>query len=216
MERQPTMITIIGTPGGGKSTLAEAIIKHETYAGRAAHVSLGQEVRDIRDGKRESEVSNDITRHFHSGDRFKLLRDDIVDQVAIEALRRYRGNSIDLMVLDGIPRTPDQMDDVLRNCASFNYRFGGVIHTTIEPHIALARLTKRKRSSEEEPLSAQDAAYRLDLYNANSASLPVSLQNRGVTVRTVWTGGPKALTLYDALGHVTDMTAEPAPTNEAA
>jgi adenylate kinase family enzyme len=216
MERQPTMITVIGIPGGGKSTLAEAITTHETYLGRAAHISLGQEVRDIRDGKRESEVSNDIARHFHSGDRFQLLRDDIVDQVAIEALRRHRGDSIDLMVLDGIPRRPDQMDDVLRNCASFNYRFGGIIHTTVEPQIALDRLTKRKRSPEEERLSVSDAVYRIDLYNANSAALPDTLQNRGITVRTVWTGGPKALTLYDALGHVKDMTAEPAPTHEAA
>lgn len=216
MEQQPTMIAVIGRPGSGKSTLAKGIATHQDYLGRAAHISLGQEVRDIRDGVRPSPVWRDIERHFRSEDPYRLLHDDIIDQIAIDAIMRYRTAPLDVLVVDGMPRTPNQMDDILRDCAGFDYRFGGIIHATIEPHTALARLIKRKRSPEEEQLSATDAQHRLDLYDFHSAALPEGLRQRGVTVRDVWTGGAKAATLGQALDHVKFMTRSPAPTNEAA
>lgn len=215
MEQQPTMIALIGDPGSGKTTLARNIINHETYVDRAVHISLGQEVRNIYEGQK-SETSQDIARHFNSGDRYALLPDDVIDTVAIEALRRYRTVPHDLMILDGKPRTLDQMDDLLRNCAAFNYQFSGIIHTTIEPHVALARLLKRQRSPEEERLPEEDARHRLDLYSTKSATLPDTLQRRGITVHTVWTGDKKAVTLAHALDHINSMIKAPTPTNEAA
>jgi adenylate kinase family enzyme len=215
MEQQPTMIALIGGPGSGKTTLGRNIIKHETYINRAVHISLGQEVRNIYEGQK-SEVSQDIARHFNSVDRYALLPDDVIDTVAIEALRRYRTVPHDLMVIDGKPRTLDQMDDLLRNCAAFNYQFSGIIHTTIEPQKALARLIKRQRSSLEERLSEEDVQHRLDLYDTKSATLPDALRRRGVTVHTVWTGDKKANTLAHALDHINSMIIAPPPTHEAA
>lgn len=216
MEQQPTMIAVIGKPGSGKTTLARGIATHTDYLGRAAHISLGQEVRDIRDGVRPSPTTRDIERHFNSDDPFRLLRDDIIDQIAIDALMRYRNTPLDLLVVDGMPRTPSQMDDLLRDCAGFDYRFGGVIHTTIEPHTALARLIKRKRSPEGEQLSELDAKHRLDMYDIHSASIPSGLRHRGIVVADVWTGDAKEISLGRALPHVKFMTQSPTPTNEAA
>lgn len=216
MEQQPTMIAVIGKPGSGKSTLAEGIATHPDYLGRAAHISLGQEVRDIRDGRRASPMSRDIERHFYSGNQYHLLRDDVVDQIAIDALMRYRNIPLDLLVVDGMPRTLNQMDDLMRDCASFDYRFSGIIHTTVEPHLALARLIKRQRSPEGERLFETDAMHRLDMYDLRSSDLPEALRHRGIAVEDVWTGGTKQATLGRAIGYVRSMTQSPTPTNEAA
>ena len=207
MEQQPTMISVIGSPGSGKSTFAKGVVMSRRYIGRSAHISLGQEIRDIRAGHKESPVARDIDIHYKSHDHYDLLPDEIIDRVALDALRHYRNTDLDLIVVDGMPRRESQISDLLQ-LAGASYRFGGAIHTTISREEALIRLTQRGgRATGEEPNSEAIALHRLELYEANSLNVPLAFSHYHVPVFELSTEGPKEATLRQGLGRVASMMA---------
>ncbi len=208
MEQQPTMISVIGSPGSGKSTFARGVVESLEYRGRSAHISLGQEVRDIRAGYKDSIVARDIDIHYRSHDHYDLLPDDIIDQVAVDALRQYRNTDLDLIMVDGMPRRISQISDLMQ-LAGASYRIGGVIHTTVDREEALVRLMRRTaRSDNHETNPDENAArHRIELYEANSLAVPLALSYYHIPVFELPTDGPKETTLQRGLGRVAAMMA---------
>lgn len=208
MEQQPTMISVIGSPGSGKSTFARGVVTSPEYRGHSAHISLGQEVRDIRAGHIDSPVAQDIDIHYKSHDHYDLLPDYIIDQIAVDALRRYRNTDLDLIMIDGMPRRISQISDLMQ-LAGASYRLGGVIHTTIDREQALIRLTMRggRTPNDESVNDEATARHRLELYETNSLSVPLALPYYHIPVFELPTHGPQETTLQRGLGRVAVMMA---------
>lgn len=208
MEQQPTMIGVIGSPGSGKTTFARGVVTSPEYLGRSAYISLGQEVRDIRAGRLDSIASNEVRLHYKSHDHYDLLPDDIINQVAVDALRRYRTTNLDLIIIDGMPRRISQISD-LTQLTGASYQLGGVIHTTIDREEALQRLLKRNsRTEDHEPeMDEVIARHRLELYESNSLGVPLALMYNHIPVYELPTEGPKETTLQRGLGRVAAMMA---------
>lgn len=208
MEQQSTMIGVIGSPGSGKTTFTRGVVTSQEYLGRSAYISLGQEVRNIRAGHIDSLVAHEIELYDKSHDHYDLLPDDIINQVAIDALRRFRHTDLNLVMVDGMPRRISQIGDFL-HLTGVTYRLGGVIHTTVDKDQALRRLLGRNGRSEMEDSEMTEiiARHRLDLYDRNSRDIPLALMYQHIPVTELPTDGPKEKTLRDGLGRVSVMMA---------
>lgn len=217
MEQQPMIVSIIGPPGGGKSTFARNVISSPEYAGRSTHISIGDEVRkiyaDTKKGESHSLVASDIKRHYESGNNLELLPDDIVRQVAEDALLRVNRARQELTLLDGLPRRISQIHDIHELTHKLDYTLGGVINVTTDHVTALLRMIgrgNRPGDIDPEPTVA-DAKKRQELYVANSLSVPLALLYDHTPVYNLDSSGSQDATLQLGLNGLAAMRKNPQP-----
>lgn len=205
---RPTIIALAGKPGSGKSTLGHGLAEHSRYRNRAVHISVGDEIRRVGRGDWTLPGAHEIEQHLTSPDRYDLLSDDLVYQVVVESFRRHRWRQpgLNIVFIDGYPRRLSQISDLQTIAAATQFRIGGIIHTDVDDATSIARqLRRRGRNYNEEPLSEEDAAHRIAIYNQTTPAALIALQRQEILIEHIDTSdtiGDKQKTLDRALGAV--------------
>ncbi len=126
-------IVLLGGPGSGKGTQAEAICK--TF--QLPHISTGDLFRD--NIKKQTELGRLAKSYM---DRGELVPDDVTERMVAQRLEQpdaHRG-----FVLDGFPRTVSQAEALDEILHARNRRATGVIHLRVSDEEIIRRLSGRR------------------------------------------------------------------------
>lgn len=138
-------IILLGAPGSGKGTLADAIKNYYGYA----HVSTGDILRE--NIKNQTPLGNLAKPLIDKGN---FVPDEIINEIVKNKLDELKDNYI----LDGYPRTLNQAVAL-----SEHVEIDKVIYINLPFDVILKRLTNRRTCSN----SDCKAIYNLDSYNKN-------------------------------------------------
>jgi adenylate kinase len=128
----PTYIVLLGPPGAGKGTQAEAI----TAKLRLPHVSSGDIFRENL--KKQTELGKLAAGYMNRGE---LVPDDVTIKMIQERLSRPDCKAGAL--LDGFPRTPAQADALAAMLAGFKGQVNAVPYIYVPEDVLIERLTGR-------------------------------------------------------------------------
>ncbi len=179
-----TRLLLIGPPGAGKGT--QAVRLAENYAIPA--ISTGDIFRS--NVKNETELGAKAKAYMDAGDN--------VPDSLTNALIRDRLAEADCesgFLLDGYPRTTDQVRELDEFLAGHGTALDVVVELVADPDVVVGRLRKRAheqgRSDDDEIV----VRHRLEVYTSQTAPLVDVYDGRGVLVK------------IDALGKIDDVTA---------
>ena len=128
----PTYIVLLGPPGAGKGTQAQAISKKLGLP----HISSGDLFRENL--KNQTELGK-LAKGFI--DRGELVPDDVT--IAMIRDRLSRADCKPGALLDGFPRTPAQADALAEMLTGFAGRVNGVPYIRVAEDVLIERLTGR-------------------------------------------------------------------------
>jgi adenylate kinase len=128
----PTYIVLLGPPGAGKGTQAEAI----TTKLRLPHISSGDIFRENL--KKQTELGKLAAGYMNRGE---LVPDDVTIKMIQERLSRSDCKAGAL--LDGFPRTPTQADALAAMLAGFKGQVNAVPYIYVPEDVLIERLTGR-------------------------------------------------------------------------
>jgi adenylate kinase len=128
----PTYIVLLGPPGAGKGTQAEAI----TAKLNLPHISSGDIFRENL--KNQTELGKMAAGYMNRGE---LVPDDVTIRMIRERLSRpdCKGGAL----LDGFPRTPPQADALATMLTEFRGQVNAVPYINVPEPILIERLTGR-------------------------------------------------------------------------
>mgnify|MGYP000036946775 CR=1 FL=1 len=179
-----TRLLLIGPPGAGKGT--QAVRLAETYGVPA--ISTGDIFRS--NVKNETELGKKAKAYMDAGDNVPdsltnaLIRDRLAEQDAEHGF-----------LLDGYPRTADQVRELDEFLAGHGQALDVVVELVADPDVVVERLRKRAveqgRSDDDESV----VRHRLEVYREQTAPLIDLYDGRGVLVK------------IDAIGAIDDVTA---------
>jgi adenylate kinase len=128
----PTYIVLLGPPGAGKGTQAEAI----TTKLSLPHISSGDIFRENL--KQQTELGKLAAGYMNRGE---LVPDDVTIKMIQERLSRPDCKAGAL--LDGFPRTPAQADALAAMLAEFKGQVNAVPYINVPEEVLIERLTGR-------------------------------------------------------------------------
>jgi adenylate kinase len=177
-------LLLIGPPGAGKGT--QAVRLADVYAIPA--ISTGDIFRS--NVKNETELGKQAKAFMDAGDNVpdsltnELIRSRLAEQDAEGGF-----------LLDGYPRTADQVRELDEYLAGHGNQLDVVVELVADPEIVIERLRKRAteqgRSDDDESV----VRHRLEVYREQTAPLIDIYDGRGVLVKV------------DAIGEIDDVTA---------
>jgi adenylate kinase len=178
-----TRLLLIGPPGAGKGT--QAVRLAETYLVPA--ISTGDIFRS--NVKNETPLGKQAKAYMNAGDNVPdSLTNDLI---------RHRLEEADAengFLLDGYPRTEDQVRELDDFLASHGQALDAVVELVADPDVVVDRLRKRAveqgRSDDDESV----VRHRLDVYREQTAPLIGVYDARGTLVK------------IDALGPIDEVT----------
>lgn len=176
-------LLLIGPPGAGKGT--QAVRLSESYDIPA--ISTGDIFRS--NVKNETELGKQAKAYMDAGDNVpdsltnELIRTRLAEQDAENGF-----------LLDGYPRTTDQVRELDEFLIGHGTALDAVIELVADPDIVVERL--RKRAAEQGRSDDDEAVvrHRLDVYREQTAPLVDVYADRGMLVK------------IDAIGSVDEVT----------
>lgn len=179
-----TRMLIIGPPGSGKGTQADAISARLDIPA----ISTGDIFR--ANVHRQTPLGIEAQKYMDAGD---FVPDSITNQMIRDRLGQPdagRG-----FLLDGYPRTTaqvDYLDDVL---AELGHKLDLVLELTADDQELVARLLGRSKESGRSDDTGSVIRHRLDLYHEQTAEVVARYGERGILSRV------------NGLGRIGDVTA---------
>lgn len=178
-----TRLLLIGPPGAGKGT--QAVRLAGTYL--VPDISTGDIFRS--NVKNQTALGKKAKAYMDAGDNVPdSLTNDLI---------RHRLAETDAengFLLDGYPRTEDQVRELDEFLASHGAALDAVIELVADPDVVIDRLRKRAieqgRSDDDESV----VRHRLEIYREQTAPLVDIYDGRGVLVK------------IDAMGAIDDVT----------
>jgi adenylate kinase len=131
--KQPLNLVLMGPPGAGKSTIAEALTEQFPLV----VVSTGQWLRDAI--RHRNAVGRAAVPYLNSGN---LVPDSLMDRVLREILETL--NPDQGLLLDGYPRTVVQAIGLLGALADFDRTLDVVLALDVSDEIVIRRLSGRR------------------------------------------------------------------------
>ncbi|MBH0053303.1 MULTISPECIES: adenylate kinase [unclassified Salinibacterium] len=179
-----TRLLLIGPPGAGKGTQAARLA--EIYGVPA--ISTGDIFRsNVKNG---TELGNKAKAFMDAGDNVPdsltnaLIRDRLEEPDAKQGF-----------LLDGYPRTTDQVRELDEFLASHGAALDVVVELEADPDVVVDRLRKRALEQGRSDDTEEVVRHRLEVYSEQTAPLVKVYADRGVLVT------------IDALGEIDAVTA---------
>ena len=178
-----TRLLLIGPPGAGKGTQASrlasafgvpAISTGDIFRANVANATdLGLKVKAIMDAG-------------------EYVPDDVTNAIVADRLREP--DAVSGFLLDGYPRTPEQVSELDRVLASEYEPLNAVIQLDANTDEVVGRLLKRAVEQGRADDTEDVIRHRMDVYEQQTAPLIDLFEQRGLLVKV------------DALGSVDDVT----------
>lgn len=178
-----TRLLLIGPPGAGKGTQASRLAS----AFAVPAISTGDIFRD--NVANQTELGLKVKSIMDAGE---YVPDDITNAIVADRLREpdaKRG-----FLLDGYPRTPDQVAELDRVLAAEYEPLNAVVLIDADPEEVVARLLKRAADQGRADDTEGVIRHRMSVYSAQTAPLIDLFEERGLLVRV------------DGLGSVDEVT----------
>ena len=162
-------LVFMGPPGAGKGTQAVLLSKKLT----AAHVSTGDIFRS--NVSERSELGKTAQRYMDAGE---YVPDEVTNAMVRDRLGQDDARSG--FILDGYPRTLDQVDTLDSILTDLGTALDGVISLKVESEELIQRLFKRAETSGRADDTQEVIRHRQDVYTAETAPLLDVYRDRGL------------------------------------
>ncbi len=178
-----TRLLLIGPPGAGKGTQAARLA--EAY--RVPAISTGDIFRD--NVRQETPLGKQAKAFMDAGDN---VPDSLTNELI--RLRLDQPDAHEGFLLDGYPRTIDQVRELDEFLDSHGTALDAVVELVVDPNVVVARL--RKRALEQGRTDDDEAVvrHRLDVYSQQTAPLVGVYDARALLIA------------IDALGEIDEVT----------
>lgn len=185
-------MVLMGPPGAGKGTQAAAV------AGRLGipHISTGEIFRaNVKEG---TELGREAKRYMEAGE---YVPDSITN--AMVADRLGQADAGGGFLLDGYPRTLEQVGELDKILDGLGVRLDRVVEITADTDEVVSRLLKRAEIEGRPDDTEEVIRRRLEVYTEQTEPLVHVYADRGILVRVDGMGGVDEVTdrLLVALGH---------------
>jgi adenylate kinase len=177
-----TRLLIVGPPGAGKGTQSARITSRFDIPSIATGDIFRANIRD------KTELGLKVAEIINAGD---YVPDSLTNDLVANRLKE--DDAREGFLLDGYPRTVDQLaflDDVL---AADGTALDAVIQLAVDPDEVVTRLLKRAHEEGRSDDTADTIRYRQELYQRETAPLIAIYKERGLVVE------------IDALGEVDEV-----------
>jgi adenylate kinase len=178
-----TRLLIVGPPGAGKGTQSARISSRFDIPSIATGDIFRANIRD------KTELGLKVAEIINAGD---YVPDSLTNDLVANRLKE--DDAREGFLLDGYPRTVDQLaflDDVL---AKDGTALDAVIQLAVDPDEVVSRLLKRAHEEGRSDDTADTIRYRQELYQRETAPLIAIYKERGLVVE------------IDALGEVDEVS----------
>lgn len=176
-----TRIVLMGPPGAGKGT--QAVTLAERIG--AAHISTGDIFRaNVAAG---TPLGVEAKRYMDAGE---YVPDEITNAMVKDRLSQPDANSF---ILDGYPRTADQVDRLDEMLAEIGHPLDAVVVLTVDEEELVNRIVERGRTSGRSDDTEDVVRNRLKVYAGETEPLVAIYRARGL------------LREVDGIGEITDV-----------
>jgi len=163
-----TRLIIMGPPGAGKGTQAESLAERLS----AAHISTGDIFRaNVKD---QTELGQTAQRYMDAGE---YVPDEVTNAMVKE---RISHDDAESFILDGYPRTVDQVDTLDAMLDDLGRPLDVVLALVVDPEELIARLLKRAETSGRADDTEEVIRHRQKIYAAETAPLLKIYNERGL------------------------------------
>ena len=164
-----TRLLIMGPPGAGKGTQAVGLA--ERIGG--AHISTGDIFRE--NVANQTELGNTAKQYMDAG---KYVPDEVTNAMVRDRLKQPDAQSF---VLDGYPRTADQVDELDSILSDMSARLDAVLLLVVSDREELVqRMIKRAETSGRTDDTEEVIRHRQDVYDQETAALVPIYRHRGL------------------------------------
>ncbi|HJR90536.1 MAG TPA: adenylate kinase [Aeromicrobium sp.] len=164
-----TRLLIMGPPGAGKGTQAVGIAQRIG----GAHISTGDIFRE--NVAHETELGKTAKQYMEAG---KYVPDEITNAMVRDRLRQPDAESF---VLDGYPRTVDQVDELDAILGELGAKLDAVVLLVVNDREELVqRMIKRAETSGRADDTEEVIRHRQDVYDQETAALVPIYRERGL------------------------------------
>lgn len=169
----------MGPPGAGKGTQAVALA--ERIGG--AHISTGDIFR--ANVAQETELGKTAKRYMDAGE---YVPDEVTN--AMVADRLAQDDARTSFLLDGYPRTLDQVAKLDEILSGLGTKLDGVVALTVVEEELIKRLLERAKVSGRSDDTEEVIRHRQDVYRAETEPLLAVYRDRGLLVEVDGMGTP--------------------------
>ncbi len=161
-------LIIMGPPGAGKGTQAEALA--DRIGG--AHISTGDIFRaNVKD---QTELGRTAQRYMDAGE---YVPDEVTNEMVKERISR---DDADSFILDGYPRTVDQVETLDAMLVELQRPLDVVIALVVDAEELIGRLLKRAETSGRTDDTEEVIRHRQAVYSAETSPLLEVYSSRGL------------------------------------
>jgi adenylate kinase len=164
-------LLIVGPPGAGKGTQAAQV----SEALSIPIISTGDLFREH--ARAGSELGKRVAAIMAAGE---YVPDDITNAMVEQRLRE--GDTIDGFILDGYPRTVDQVEVLDGLLAESGAQLDSVVHIDADPEQLVARLLERAQSQGRADDTEDVIRRRIEIYLELTAPVLEVYQSRGIVI----------------------------------
>lgn len=175
-------LLIVGPPGAGKGTQSARI----THAYSIPAIATGDIFR--ANIKNQTELGQKVKAIIDAGD---YVPDSLTNDLV--ANRLQQPDAVDGFLLDGYPRTLDQLSFLDQVLAEEGTSLDAVIQLIVDPDEVVSRLLKRAHEEGRSDDTEETIRHRQSLYQRETAPLIAVYKERGLVIEV------------DALGQVDDV-----------
>jgi len=162
-------LLIMGPPGAGKGTQAVGLA--ERIGG--AHISTGDIFR--ANVSQQTELGREAQRYMDAGE---YVPDSVTNAMVKDRLAQ--DDARDAFILDGYPRTPDQVATLDGILTELGTALDAVVELVVDPEILIERLLKRAETSGRSDDTEEVIRHRQEVYAAETAPLIEIYGQRGL------------------------------------
>ncbi len=165
-------LLIMGPPGAGKGTQAVNIAKEF----KITHISTGDIFRENL--KKETPLGKEAKSYMDQG---LYVPDEVTNRIVEDRLTWP--DTVNGFLLDGYPRTLDQVKFLNQLLAKKNQKLDKVIELVVDTKVVIDRLVKRAKEQNRIDDTEEVIAKRLDVYKNETSPLLEEFEKRGIVVK---------------------------------